>query len=89
MASAFVSQNTWGVGDDGTGMVIVFDCMYSGSDVPEGRQFAPIRVNLPSDASPVQIRQQLTNLIQSEPANQGWTFTVPTTGITQPAYNKG
>ena len=85
MASAFATPT--GAQAKGTEMVLTFDVLAMGADVPEGYTYFPSTVKvLPTDTAAA-LRTKISNQIISDGASVG--LTLPQTQLTLPTYSKG
>lgn len=89
MANAFCIQNAAGLAEeDNTQLVLVFDIILTGADVPGGRLQTSCRVLFAPNDIVNTIRTKATTAIQAAATSVGVT-NLPATNITMPAYSKG
>lgn len=85
MASAFATPT--GAQAQGSNMVLTFDVLAMGTDVPEGYTYFPSTVRvLPTDTAAA-LRTKISNQIVADGASVG--LTLPVTQLTLPTYSKG
>lgn len=85
MASAFATPT--GAQARGTEMVLTFDVLAMGSDVPDGYTYFPSTVAvLPTDTAAA-LRTKISNQIIADGKIAG--LTLPATQLTLPTYSKG